>query len=378
MKPRATTDDDDGGGLDSLLDTMTNVVGILVMVLIATQLGVKDAVDRISETQVIDAAALESARERLLITEQQRETLQSQLQNLAPADDQQIQVELANLRRQMDENRTKIREQETAANQYSMKIDTETKQAEAAKKKIADAEAVKAKRDELAAELTKALENEAMLKAKLDDTPIQQAPPPKQVTLPDPRPAPDGARQVTFLCTNNRVYPIGADDWRDVVRKKAEFVVASRRLDGGPTVGVDEERFMREFKKLNRSLHDDFFDVEIYASGIYPRLRFVPRENSGATIDEVLKPRSRFQRLLTVLDTSKYYARFIVLPDSYEAYLAARAVVDDAGLLAGWDPQGEGWEFTTHLGGSILFGPKPPPDPNAKPAPPAKPQNVID
>ena len=135
---------------------------------------------------------------------------------------------------------------------------------------------------------------------------------------------------------------------------------------------------MREFKKLNRSLHDDFFDVEIYASGIYPRLRFVPRENSGATIDEVLKPRSRFQRLLTVLDTSKYYARFIVLPDSYEAYLAARAVVDDAGLLAGWDPQGEGWEFTTHLGGSILFGPKPPPDPNAKPAPPAKPQNVID
>ena len=36
-----------GGSLDSLLDTMTNVVGILVIVLVVTQLGVGDAVNRI-------------------------------------------------------------------------------------------------------------------------------------------------------------------------------------------------------------------------------------------------------------------------------------------------------------------------------------------
>ena len=35
MKPPRGTDEDDGG-LDSLLDTMTNVVGILVLVLIVT------------------------------------------------------------------------------------------------------------------------------------------------------------------------------------------------------------------------------------------------------------------------------------------------------------------------------------------------------
>ncbi len=39
---------DSGASLDSLLDTMTNVVGILVIVLIVTQLGVGDAVKRIS------------------------------------------------------------------------------------------------------------------------------------------------------------------------------------------------------------------------------------------------------------------------------------------------------------------------------------------
>ena len=37
-----------GASLDSLLDTMTNVVGILVILLVVTQLGVSDAVKRIS------------------------------------------------------------------------------------------------------------------------------------------------------------------------------------------------------------------------------------------------------------------------------------------------------------------------------------------
>lgn len=378
MKRRPPPDDDDGGGLDSLLDTMTNVVGILVMVLIATQLGVKDAVSRISESEVVDAAMVEAAQEKLLLTKEQRDAIETQLGNLKPVDDRAIQVQLADLRRQMDEQRARLEQENAVANQFALKIEADTKKANDAKKKLQEIADAKGKRETLQVDLTKALEEEAKLKAMLDDTPVQEAAQPKIVTLPDPRPAPEGAREVTFLCANNRVYPIASDDWRDTVRKKAEFIVTARRLDGGPAVGVDEEKFMKEFKKVNRRLSDDFFEVEIYASGIYPRLKFIPKENAGATEDEVLKPRSRFQKMLFVLDKSKYYARFIVLPDSYEVYLAARAISDQAGLLSGWDPQGEGWQYTTHLGGSTLFGPKPPPNPNAKPAPPGKPANVID
>ena len=43
-RKRIQVDEDDGGGLDSLLDTMTTVVGILVLVLIATQLSVQQAI----------------------------------------------------------------------------------------------------------------------------------------------------------------------------------------------------------------------------------------------------------------------------------------------------------------------------------------------
>jgi hypothetical protein len=378
MARRAQIEEDDGGGLDSLLDTMTNVVGILVMVLIATQLGVKDAVTRISDSEIVDPAALAAAEEKLALTKSQRDEIQARLDDFQPVDDSEIKVQLADLRRKLNEARAKVSAENAVANQFARKIEEDTKKAEAAKTKIKEMADAKAKQETLQKELKKALEDEASLKAMLDETPKQEAPPAKIVTLPDPRPAPEGAREVTFLCAQNKVYPIAADDHRDVIRKRVEFLVQSKRLDGGPAVGVDEEKFMKEFKKANRRLGDDFFEIELYASGIYPRLKFIPKENEGATIEEVLKPRSRFQKMLFVLDKSKYYARYIVLPDSFEAYLAARAISDQAGMLSGWDPQGEGWQYTTHLGGPTLFGPKPPPNPNAKPAPPGKPANVID
>jgi hypothetical protein len=377
--PRSN-DDDDGGGLDSLLDTMTNVVGILVMVLIAAQLGVKDAVDRIADSELVDPEKLEETREELQLSRDQRDAIQSQLDSMKPQDSIETKVQLADLRRKLQQTRSQIVSENKTANQFAVKIEADKKKAAEASKKIKAIADSKKARDRLQAELKGALENEAKLKALLEDTPVQEAPPAKVVTLPDPRPAPDGARQVTFLCANNRIYPISADDWRDSLRKKAEFLVAAKRLDGGPAIGVNKDRFMTEFKKANRrNMRDDFLEVELYATGIYPRLRFTPKKNAGATEKEVLNPRSRFQRMLSVLDKSKYYASFVVLPDSYEVYLAARSVAAEKQLLAGWSPQSESYVFTTHLGGKILFGPKPPPPkPDPNPKPPAKPRNVID
>lgn len=359
--------EDDGGGLDSLLDTMTNVVGILVMVLIATQLGVKDAVNRIADSDIVDPAAIESEQANLTLTEEQRDLLLKQLDELKPVDDSAVKVQLEDLRRKMQETRAKLTLEAQETNRFSQRIADDTKKAEDAKKKVADAATEKEKMLKLQEEVNQQLAAELKLKAQLDRTPVQEAPPPKVLTLPDPRPAPPDARQVIFLCSNNKVYPIAADDWRATVRKKAEFIVKSKRLDGGPSVGVDKERFLTEFKRANRSMRDDFFEVELFDADIYPRLRFIPKENSGATEDEISNPRSRFQQMLNVLDKDKYFARFIVLPDSFEVYLTARAATDAKGILSGWDPQAEGWQYTTNLGGPILFGPKPPPDPNAKP-----------
>ena len=54
-----------GASLDSLLDTMTNVVGILVILLTVTQLGVGDAVKRIADSDSVKPEVLESAKVNL-------------------------------------------------------------------------------------------------------------------------------------------------------------------------------------------------------------------------------------------------------------------------------------------------------------------------
>lgn len=378
MKRRPALDDDADGGLDSLLDTMTNVVGILVMVLIATQLGVRDAVSRISESAEVDPAAIAASRERLKLSRQQRDALKQQLADLKPADENAIEVQLADLRRRKETVRTNLQTTNETANQYAAKIEDDKQKAAAATKKIEDMEKQQARMDSIDKEITDALKNESQLKALLDDTPEQQAPPPKVVTLPDPRPAPDGVKPLTFLCANNKIYPVDISTWQEKVRSRVEYIVNSKRLYGGPEVGVPEDKFMVEFNKTRRTLRDDYVQLELYSSGIYPRLKFLPDEKSGATVTEVLKPRSRFQKILAGIDPNKYYARFYVLPDSFEVYLAARSVADQANLLAGWEPQPEDWNYTAGLGGPLLFGPKPKPNPDAKPKPPAKPANVID
>lgn len=378
MRRRVKVEEDDGGGLDSLLDTMTNVLGILVLVIVTTQLDVKDAVKRIADSDVVQPEALEAARQKLTLTKDQAEQIRSQLGAVPMSDAGAVTVEIDDLRRKIDETRGSLATTTKTVNEYALKIQQDTKKVEEARKLLQDLKETEPKRMELKESLASALKDEARLKALLDKTPVQRAPPPKTVTLPDPRPAPEGARPVTFLCTGNRVYPIAADDLRTSIAKSAEQVVAARGLDGGPESGVNFDRFKAEFRRQNRNLRDDFFDIEVYAAGIYPRLKFTPRDKAGFHEGEVVKPRGKFTQILSTLDRTKYYAQFIVLPDSFEVYLAARAVADQAGILSGWDPQPHSFQYTTHLGGPILFGPKPPPDPNLKPAPPAKPANVID
>ena len=240
----------------------------------------------------------------------------------------------------------------------------------------------KDKREKLSDELKNALSQVAKLEATLDDTPPRAQKPAKVVNLPDPRPAPEGIKEAILLCTGNEVYPIDADTIRDRARKLTEFQADRnlRKYVEDPKKGIDAEKFVEDFNR--RPLMDDFFIVRMYAAGRDPRLKFEPKKNSGCKIAEIQTPRSRFRKLLMTVDPSKYYFKFIVMPDSYEAYVEARHVTDEMKFLAGWTPVDANYEFTTWVGGKVKFGPEPPPpDPNAPKPPPPKPgpkPNVLD
>jgi len=78
MRPRQ---EDDDGNLDSLLDTMTNVVGILVIVMIVTQLGVRDAVKRIGDA--VDLEEVAATQEALKRGSARRDELLAVVQDIS-------------------------------------------------------------------------------------------------------------------------------------------------------------------------------------------------------------------------------------------------------------------------------------------------------
>ena len=381
---RRRKSDDDAGAMDSLLDTMTNVVGILVIVLVVTQLGVGDAVQRIAETITVGPQDLKDARRELTRVDRDRNALQDELKDFDNLSEQQAQQRLQELLAQIEEQRALLRELQQRQQQ---------REDERSRKVAAQAEALRAQaeedarlKEELTEQLTAAEGELRNLKAMLAETPERETLPATEITLPDPRPAPEGAQPFIFVCANQKVYPLNLEAFRGEAQRRAQLL--AQRMVTNPAEGIDAKRFVEAFNRT--PLQDEYFRAQLSASGATPRLVFLPRETGGETERVVVGLRSRFREGLQQVDPSKYYIRFYVRSDSFDIYLAARRVVAASGLLAGWEPQGPKWNYQANLGGSLRFGPPAPPTPKPQPQPPApqpkpqpntqptRPQNVID
>lgn len=367
-------DDDEDGGLDSLLDTMTNVVGILVLVLIVTQLGVSDAITEITANSNVTAEELDDAKQKLMFLADQKKQLTEQTASLATIDVDAERERLRRLKEQLETRKKLLADQSRQSNEFSMKIESDRAMAAKNQKQVADTEKMRA---ELQTTLTSSLEKQAELKALLDRTPKRAAVPPKVVNIPNPRPAPPGAQQATFVCAFDRVYPMNVDGIRKDAELRAKEIITRRRLNLDPAKGIDPEAFAKLYTKLK--YNDDFFDVEYYITdNRWPRLKLTPKEGRGADETELKRPGSRIRRLMALLDPTKYYAKFYVLPDSFDAYITARLALTEANVLAGWDPQGATWAYTTSVPGGVELGPPRPTTPAPPTTKPAKPANVID
>jgi len=378
---RRQSEDDDGNSLDSLLDTMTNVVGILVIVLVVTQLGVGDAVQRISESDAVDPEALAAAKAKLDEIRVRETDLKTELAAIKPVDKKLIATDIA-------ATKQNISIQEALLAKLLADQDMLNKQNEQAGKLAEESEAkTKANMEELAkmkAAVSSELNALAQKKAILAQTPERTVLAAKVVSLPNPRPAPEGSEAVHFVAKNNKIYFLNIKPIQELARKKADFIVKSKRLDANPEKGIDPKIFVDLFNE--RPLPNvPMVDVEMVARGRYPRLVLKPRDKDGFTVAEVEGLRSTFAQTVSRTDKSKYYGRFYVLPDSFDVYVSARAAMAKKEMLAGWEPQPEDWNYSVGLGGPIRLGPPPPPPkplpPGTKPPPPkppAKPPNVID
>ena len=377
MKRTRRTDEDDGG-LDSLLDTMTNVVGILVLVLIVTQMSVADVVTRITTENQIDEEAVEQLNQQLVVERNELRDLEKILVNPIDIDEEKLRQELQLNKDLLARKKELLEQRAKEKNEFAIKITNDKEMAAKTNKIIAD---IEARRKELETLISTSLDKKAELAAQLEKSPRVKAPADIQISIPNPRPAPPGIKQLMIICSGNRIYPVNIDAFRKDAKLKAKSIVTRFNLKRDPAMGIDPTKFKQLYEKLTQQ--DEFFDVEYYVQGDrWPRFRLIPRENKGGFGKELINPRSRLRRWFSTVDFSKYYARFYVLPDSFDAYVIARRFFSQNKILAGWDPQNANWQLTSHVPGGIELGPprpQPPPPPPGTP-PPAKPKpaNLID
>ena len=319
MKRTRRTDEDDGG-LDSLLDTMTNVVGILVLVLIVTQMSVADVVTRITTENQIDEEAVEQLNQQLVVERNELRDLEKILVNPIDIDEEKLRQELQLNKDLLARKKELLEQRAKEKNEFAIKITNDKEMAAKTNKIIAD---IEARRKELETLISTSLDKKAELAAQLEKSPRVKAPADIQISIPNPRPALPGIKQLMIICSGNRIYPVNIDAFRKDAKLKAKSIVTRFNLKRDPAMGIDPTKFKQLYEKLTQQ--DEFFDVEYYVQGDrWPRFRLIPRENKGGFGKELINPRSRLRRWFSTVDFSKYYARFYVLPDSFDAYVIAR------------------------------------------------------
>jgi len=368
------------GSLDSLLDTVTNVVGILVILLAVTQMGVATAIERI-RTNLPDISVLthrktlrefEELKKRL--AELQREW--AKLKNITPPDRRELealQKQIRELKKQLEREAKRLAAHKTAFDKAQRDVDKFKKQANTLEKQLQDAEA-----------------KLASLRAKLDKTPVPTVPPPTIVHLPDPKAPPKDARCIWAMCRDGRCLLLDLDSLQETalnaIRKGGRRLLyrppkakkAPPRKKGAPLI-FDGKKLVELFKKHRVGTRDFRLLVRAYDTRTYAHLEIVPLKGRGETLAQIRSRTSAFRRIAKRVKRGNGYFRFLVWPDGYPPYMMARTVTDAYDVPAGWLPYSAPYWLTTLRGIRIQKLKEPPPrPPTKKPAVPPPPPDVID
>lgn len=392
-RPRA----EDERSMDSLMDALTNVVGILLLILIISSLGisaaVKKVVENLPEVTKEELEAMKVSRDNTLKNLQELQQTHTNIIKNLPTEEQATQLvveleefeknnqDLADKTSDIAEWHKKVEEQETA------KVEND------AKVQVADA-----RNRELA--------------ALLAQTPVMEAPKAKEVLMPNPRVADRDSRALYLVCKGGRLYFVGdpyehAFKIRDVIEqnftdlaytgkgigsytyevkdtqrnennaflpKRERFRLTRRDQDDFAAwaaltpvwisregveakpasvmlriFGAQEEaelavaKFRYDMKKLQAFFGDGKFGPKDFkyhiaqSSGDKIKMALEMKADGGWTPDQFLAANSEFEQFCKQAATNRRTLFFYhVAPDSFETYLQARSKSEQFRVPAGW------------------------------------------
>ena len=367
------------------MDTLTNVVGVLIIVLIMIGISLAKAVNKaISELPPV--------------TKEEYEKIQKSVTAATPQNNpQKVEEEIAQREqalKKIAEELQELESQEPDAKRVEVRdiekqIEERTKERNARKARV---EAL--------------LEEIDRLKKQLDTTPVYVPPPAITVKMPNPRPIPAKTVIEHFVVAGERIIYLNSDAYLAMVLNEFKSREADLSLNTEIVKGPDGKPVMQADKTgrlspKKRSIYDPKKVVDYFAKaqlngqefGLNSRnikVSVAPEPNSpnieatliigpdaGETITQAKNFTSGFQDLLKKIKRDdKSVVWFHIAKDSIPTYLAARDITESKELPATWDFSGPltnsgtlSIKCTLPQDYTVPYTPPPTPPPSAPPAP---------
>jgi hypothetical protein len=361
-----------GMNLDFLMDTLTNVVGILILILVLNSLNIKKAVERIRE---LDPAQFGVSTEQLDEIQEQVAEQQAVLRELGPR--------AFGAEAELVRDRTELQQQQQRVQQLQRELAEAPVETLPPDPRIAS---LQEQQTQLERELQEAATELDELRRQVDAEPAVAPPSAKIVRLPNPRAAPPDAQPVLFFCRDGAVSHFDPELLQERVQKRVQFLLRPLQATAGPDGEIDCQKLVETYNK--DPISDRDYRVLLAVENFNLVLVFEPR-GAGEPAERLASPTSRYQQALRRMHPERHYARFLVWNDSFDVYVAARHQCDERGVPAGWEPQTQDFQWKTPLGIRVVCQgkpkPKPPTQPPAPrperppgPPPPPLPNDIID
>jgi len=304
--------------LDPLLDTMANVVGILVMLVAVTQLSVGEAVERIRERGVdlvIEAWMVEEAEQERARIEDALVSAKGELAAMPPTEKRRgMLLEEANPALEILEA-LPGRDELAGLNAEALRrrIEQDTEEVEQLKASVADGRRRLLRLNEV-----------------LTDLPAERRP--KIARLPDPRPPPPGYKEAAFFCRYGRVDDVDLEAMKQLLHIGIRDALGQdRRVERS-----DRPWLVNLFRK--ETFGEEGFYWTFRASEksrLFADVAWRDR-SQGEGVSDLRLGDSAFQGALTELKGQRRFLRFYVWTDSFDAYLEARYIAEQQGFSVSW------------------------------------------
>ena len=315
---------------DSVLDTMTNVVGILIIVVAVTQLSVGDAVRRsslkASEVPALTVEEFDLAQAEVGRTRTALATLRERWGVLS--------VGTPELRSDLHGVQTAITElEDTAEDPEEFRVQHEDLGAKPPELNQVIT-ALEADEQALAVQLEKLRESVTQADIEFSEQP--------SIQIPYPRPEEaSGKTLFRFYCRRGQVFPAEADElWDESLAQIAKILGVS--ADSIPVRDLQNKAF-----EVQKAFEENDFGTELFYMKIIGQNQdgfdlgfghFLRDTAEGWTLEDLASGGSGLREKLAELGPEDYWVQFRVHDDSFEAYLHARRVAESMGFSIGWTP----------------------------------------